>query len=165
MSIKLMNNFDSFIRSGRVYQIDDIITLTAGQTISFVAEVTEDTEIFVLPISVLSEKAKLRLNIYEDTDYTGTIALNVFNLNRERNRQTTLEVRGNVTGTTKGNVIRKHLVLGQAGQGNANDVLGVGVTNALVLNRNKKYLVELQNVDIVDTEVEYTATWVEGEGI
>ena len=150
---------------GNGYFYNDIIDINGKTTLSFVIDTTqveEDKSILILPIIIKSQSEVVKLNFYEGTDYVGNTPMtNIYNINRSSTKAHSLDIKtGNVNGTTKGILLKQHIAFSKS-QGSfiTSDTLNSKIS--LILKRNTKYLLEIENTGNSSTLIEVSEVFYE----
>ena len=147
---------DDYIVRGNGFKANDVLQLSAGQTLAFAVDlsaVDADKTLFVLPVSVQSSSEIVLLTIYEATSYTGGTVKQYYNANRNVSDTYSFVVKQGVTGYETTKPIEKHAALG-TGKSSS----GVNTTNATIYNSNNVYIYELLNTGNGSTYVTYDTT-------
>ena len=158
-AVKTTSYNDDYRVRGNCFFADFFFTLGNTATKFFMFNpvgITNDKKCFVLPIKVSTTDSPLKINVYEDTDYTAGTVTSLKNANRNSLITAQSILSEASAGATKGTLLAGFIV-GVAGIPAALSGGTASNSNPIILDTSKKYLVEIINTDVEsDVSVSFT---------
>lgn len=154
---------DDYAVQGYEWTVNAVEDIGATAVLQFLLDfsaVPSTDGIFVLPVMIKSSASEVRFRLYEDTDYSGGTTITPWNRNRAFQQAKNFVITGGVvginapTGTDKGTLLPEHAAFA-ASQGNIQNSAIGGTSRPIILDRTKKYLLELENTGGDATTIEY----------
>ena len=157
-AIKTTTYSDDFISQGRSGRANDIITMTAGQKIAWLVDLSlipSTDGFFMLPINIKSSEEEVQLRMYESpvNPVAGT-AFSMINPNRLSDFVPDYIITQGATYDSEGLQIFAHAAFAASGRISQTPDSGSG-SSPNILDTSKYYIIELENIGTGATEVEY----------
>lgn len=143
---------DDNIVKGNVFSITLAQSFTASTPIYFTSNYATPgnvNAVFLLPILLTPSAGTALFKIYEDTEYAGGTALIPIDRNRTTANSSEITVLSGATGSTAGTLLFTYL-FGTDSAGGPFGASGGGAgssSNAIILDKTKKYLYEIETSD------------------
>lgn len=153
---------DNKIVAGEEYFISDVATITTGDNLDFVLDLTDcEKRIVALPIEVKASSEKCYVYLYEGVAYSGGTETTMLNRNRNSSNVMPCKVYAGATISDTGKQIIKRASFSS---GNPQQSKGVDVgasTLPMPLKDGSVYLLRITNTGAASTEVDYEAYFCE----
>ena len=134
------------INEGKAYTMSTRIqNLASGANTYFGLVVPADKEIHYKPIDYIADAESIKIEFFEDSDFSSGTELNIVQRNRNISTQAETKAYASPTITSEGDLFYTMYILGKDGGFLIQELGGSVSTDKFVLKKNTKYLVKITN--------------------